>query len=299
VSAASAHESCVVCSAVVQATPAVRLRAARLSSCTQCGTLHYWPRASLAQQTARHAASEYLAHHPYFQNRRSRVSRAYARCNDVFAEVGKVLDISSLAGQTILDVGSGTGEFLEAARDLFKINPLGLDVSPDAVAALRERRIDARVSTLEEAAPDVSDLPLIVAIDLIEHVLDPVGFLRQVATRLRPGGVGYFETPNPRATVYRLGGALSRLSAGRPAVLFERLFPPEHQYYFPGDALAATARRAGLDVVRLFTRRMPASDAALALPLKIAMGISQALDVATGERLLLCLLARKPGTFRT
>ncbi len=287
-------EACVICSAALDAAPAVRLRGARLNACTRCGALHYSPRATAAEQTARHDSREYMEH-PYFRKRRGRLRRVHARCANTFRVIGSAVDVGSLRGQRVLDVGCSTGEFLAAARDLFGIHPIGLDVSRDAVAVLRQKQIDAEVATIEAASPDLRDLPVITAIDVIEHVMDPVGFLRHLAARLRPGGVGYVETPNPCSTVYRLGAWLSRLIAGRPAVIFDRLFPSEHQCYLPAAALSEAARQAGLEVVRVFTRRLPSSDVAVSLPFRIVVGATQLADAVNGNRTLLCLLVRKPG----
>jgi hypothetical protein len=168
-------------------------------------------------------------------------------------------------------------------------------VSRSAIAIMHAKQIAAEVATIDSASAAICDLPAVVAIDVVEHVLDPVGFFRGVAARLQPGGAGYFETPNPESTVYRLGAALSRATGGRPYEIFERLFPSEHQYYFPSAALGEAASRAGLEVVRAFTRRIPWSDAAVSLPLNIVLGASQAVDMLTGERTLVCLLVRKPG----
>jgi len=271
----------------------VVLREARLYACDRCRTLHYSPRATVDEQIAHHDAPEYLEH-PYFQNRRAQQQRIRARCATAFDQIGHVLDVASLRGRPVLDIGCSTGEFLEAARDLFGIRPIGIDVSRSAIAIACEKQIAGEVATIDTASAAISDLPAIVAIDVVEHVLDPVGFFRGVAARLQQGGAGYFETPNPDSTVYRVGAALSRATGGRPRAIVERLFPSEHQFYFPGAALAQAASGAGLEVVRVFTRRIPWSDAAVSLPLNVVLGLSQTADMLTGERTLACLLVRKP-----
>jgi 2-polyprenyl-3-methyl-5-hydroxy-6-metoxy-1,4-benzoquinol methylase len=287
------HVSCVICATALEIKPTVRLRAARLNACPRCGTLHYSPRATAAEQVDRHSTSEYLAQ-PYFRNRHAQQGRARRRCEAIFREVGAALNGASLEGKPVLDIGCGTGEFLGAARDLFGVRPVGVDVSPLAVKQLRERGVEGWVGTLAELPGDIANLPVIVAIDLIEHLVDPVAFLGDVAMRLRPGGAAYFETPNPRSAVFRLGAALSRLTSGRPRVVLERLFPSEHQFYFTPAALSGAAARAGLQMVRVFTRRMPLADAAVSPALKLAVAVGQTIDRTTGDRLLSCALVKKP-----
>lgn len=284
---------CVVCAAALRSTPTVILPTARLYACERCRTLHYSPRGTVAEQIAHHDAPEYLEH-PYFQNRRAQLQRIRARCRTAFEEIGRVVDVASLRGRPVLDVGCSTGEFLEAARAIFGVLPIGIDVSRPAIAIARGKGITVEVATIDSASAAISDLPVIVAIDVVEHVLDPVEFFRGVAARLQPGGAGYFETPNPESTVYRVGAALSRATGGRPRAIIERLFPSEHQFYFPGAALGQAAAAAGLEVVRVFTRRIPWSDAAISLPLNAVLGLSQTADVLTGERTLACLLVRRP-----
>ena len=60
-------------------------------------------------------------------------------------------------------------------------------------------------------------------------------------------------------------------------------------------ALSEAARQAGLEVVRVFTRRLPSSDVAVSLPFRIVVGATQLADAVNGNRTLLCLLVRKPG----
>lgn len=283
----------MICDSPLAARPVVRLERSRLVACPRCGTWHYTPRAAVADQIARHAAAEYLDH-PYFRNRSAQTGRIRARCRQVFDEIGRAIDIGSLRGERVLDVGCNTGDFLEAATEMLGIAPLGVDVSGHAVAVARRRGIAAEVSTLESAPDTVRELPVIVAIDVIEHVIDPAGFLRHIAARLKPGGVAYLETPNPRSPVYRLGAFASRLSGGRPASVFERLFPSEHQYYFPASAARLAAEGAGLSVVRAFTRPLPAADTAVSWPVKVLMSGVQAAGAIAGEWTLLCLVLQKP-----
>ncbi len=231
--------------------------------------------------------------HPYFEHRRSRAARIEARCRAAFAEMAGAFGGAAFTGERVVDIGCSTGEFLIAARQLFGIEPLGLDVSPAAVARARQHGIDAEVATVETAPVRFTSLAAATAIDVIEHVMEPVTFLRQIAARLRPGGMLYLETPNPHATVYRLGAWLSRLMAGRPEPVFERLFPPEHQYYFPPQALRLAAEHAGFEVTHVFTRPIPWEDAALSLPINTVMAIAQRADLLTGNATLLCMTARK------
>jgi SAM-dependent methyltransferase len=182
---------------------------------------------------------------------------------------------------------------LLAAHQIYGTVPVGIDISHRAVAEATGRGLKAYCCTIDTAPDDISDVSIITAIDLIEHIIDPARFLDQVKQRLRPGGICYLETPNVHSSVYRTGRVFARVTGGRPAWVFERLFPTEHIEYFSASGFRALAERAGLEVVSLSARTLPFADIAASLPVRIAMTAIQATDVISGQYILLCMVARR------
>ncbi len=286
---------CGACRAPLAGPPAVRLASSSLHACPACGSWSYFPRPDPAAQAALHDRDDYFDH-PYFALRRADTAAQQRRCAAVFRRLAPALDPATLRGQPILDAGCDTGGLLVAARDLFGVLPFGIDVSGRAVAAARERGIEACRSTLEAAPGGFRDFAAITAIDLIEHLPDPNAFLLEVHRRLRPGGAVYLETPNIRSSVYAAGrilAALERLPLHR---LLDRLFPAEHLHYFTAAALASMARCAGLDVVAISTRPLPWSGIAASTAVRLAMAPLQALDRVSGRDILICAVLRRPPT---
>jgi hypothetical protein len=154
--------------------------------------------------------------------------------------------------------------------------------------------LEAYCCTVDTAPDSIRDVSIVTAIDLIEHTIDPTKFLEQVKQRLRPGGICYLETPNVHSNVYRIGRAFARMTGGRPAWIFERLFPTEHIEYFSAIGLGTLAEQAGLEVLSVSTRALLFADIAASFAVRIAMSAIQSTDVIRGERILLCMIARRP-----
>lgn len=180
------------------------------------------------------------------------------------------------------------------AQEEYGVVPVGLDVAARAVSLARKDGLEVYQSTIEEAAPHVTDFQLVTAIDVIEHVPDPRSFLHEVLRRLRPGGFAYIETPNIGSTVYSFGRRLSGFTGGRPAALFERLFPPQHVQYFTPSSLRQLASDAGFDVVRMDTRVLPLSNITASLPALIALGALQASDRVFRTEIIIYAVLRRP-----
>jgi SAM-dependent methyltransferase len=120
------------------------------------------------------AAAE--ADHWWFVGRRHLFAR-------LIAELGLPPDA------TILDVGTSTGTNLRMLHDLGFRHVVGLDQSPDAIRFCAEKRLG------EVRLGDVCALPfldasfdLVLATDIIEHVDDDLGALRELHRVLRPAG---------------------------------------------------------------------------------------------------------------
>ncbi len=115
-----------------------------------------------------------------------------------------------IAGKTFLDVGCACGGFLVAfARRGAQV--VGCDVDDKllrlAQENLKDCAIDApllrRDATWPEELGDLQGMfDLITANDVIEHVVEPAALLKSVAGLLRPGGLAYFEIPNPHAVAF-------------------------------------------------------------------------------------------------
>ncbi|HET6454723.1 MAG TPA: class I SAM-dependent methyltransferase [Armatimonadota bacterium] len=105
--------------------------------------------------------------------------------------------IEKLAPGVLLDLGCSTGDWASYwAGQGWKC--LAVDINTDAVEAARAKGIDARVCDLNSERLPFEDnsVDLVFAGELIEHLLDTDGFLREVHRVLKKGGHLLLTTPN-------------------------------------------------------------------------------------------------------
>ncbi len=98
---------------------------------------------------------------------------------------------------TLLDIGCGNGEF--SSRFLqpgFTVH--GVDLTAEQMDLARGRGIIARQHDLSAGALPYDDgtFTVVFAGEIIEHLVDTTGFLRDIHRILRPGGCLILTTPN-------------------------------------------------------------------------------------------------------
>lgn len=142
----------------------------------------------------------------------------------------------------VLDVGCGSGLVLEAICEKFDCAGHGIDVD--------KRRIDrakkfGRRATFECGLFDAGTLntkyDILVSVAVIEHVVDPVGFLHQFHSALADGGSLFLLTPNAQSLNYRMLRSWWR----------ELLSIGEHIYLFTPKSLEGCATKAGFELVKV------------------------------------------------
>jgi len=85
---------------------------------------------------------------------------------------------------------------------------LGLDAGADVIAAAQTHAagqgltLAYRNGTAEELAAEGQKFPVITALEVIEHVAEPVEFLASLASLLAPGGLLFLSTLNRTPASY-------------------------------------------------------------------------------------------------
>jgi len=104
-------------------------------------------------------------------------------------------------GLGLLDLGCGAGLAAEAlARRGCDV--LGVDAAPDVIGVAADHargqglRLIYRVGTAEDVRAEGLRFPIVTALEVIEHVPDPTGFVRLLASLLEPGGLLFLSTLN-------------------------------------------------------------------------------------------------------
>ena len=94
----------------------------------------------------------------------------------------------------ILDVGCGTGANLKTLSEFGDAE--GVDVSSDALEFCRERGLtNVKLGAAEELPYESGTFDLVTALDVVEHLDDDVGGLREMRRVLRPGGRALIFVP--------------------------------------------------------------------------------------------------------
>lgn len=141
--------------------------------------------------------------------------------------------LKRVPGGRLLDVGCGIGRFLEAMQDHFEL--WGLDISEYAVQRCQERLPDAtvQVGSLSDGLPYDEIFEVITAINIFEHLEEPLTAARVVRAHLHPGSLLVAHLPT-------IGNAVQdRLYQGS----YDQ--DPTHIYRPSGDAFGQMVESAG------------------------------------------------------
>ena len=144
----------------------------------------------------------------------------------LFDDAALLLEPLVRPGMTVLEPGPGMGYYsLKLAR---LVGPTGrvvcVDLQPKMVAGLEKRalraglaaRVEALAGTLDDPRlePRTATFDLAVAIHMVHEVPDQEGFLRRIATLLRPGGRLLLVEPKGHVTQEGFDATVARAQAG-------------------------------------------------------------------------------------
>jgi len=145
---------------------------------------------------------------------------------------------------TILDIGCGDGRLtrLVAGNDSSFI--VGIDFSEQLAEQAKKRGIDMQVAAANSLCFRDLAFERVLAISLIEHLLGPEDFLREVRRVLKPGGKLAVVTPNLLHILNR-----TYFFLGKMPLKDEALADRGHLRFFSYGSLEDLMRRCGYECV--------------------------------------------------
>jgi len=209
--------------------------------CVSCGLVQRNPQPVKDEIIARYSAvfgGDYLSYE--IENEASFLKlQQLALVDAKFDELEKTL-FSAKESPSVIDVGCATGALLADLRDRgWRVT--GVEISPCAEYAKKERRLDVRNIPFEENKFSQENFDVILASHLIEHLNDPASFLTEVNRVLKEGGRIFITTPN-------ISGFQARLYGGRwRSAIFD------HLYLFSVRTLSKMLKKAGFKIERIRT----------------------------------------------
>jgi SAM-dependent methyltransferase len=183
------------------------------------------------------------------RNRSLRAKSPSPKRRALLAALQPFLDVTNPPPSSrVLDVGCGDGKLLDSLQDL-GWQTYGVEPSSD-VAFLRHHRLDA--------PPEDASFDFTVAHHVLEHVVDPLAFLRRLRATLRPGGTLFVSVP--RVDTLPVHGDFRYCINGR-----------NHVVAFTESCLRGLLARAGFETIARLDE--PDLDAALSetLPLRLRL----------------------------
>ncbi len=140
----------------------------------------------------------------------------------------------------ILDVGCSTGEVAKFFIDMGN-EVCGIDVCEDALKEAERKGVKTKIHDCEEPLPYGSEIfDVVYAGQILEHIYDTEGFLKECRRVLKKGGLLILSTPNIASLPSRL-----RLLFG----LYPKWVAPSLKHYQPGDHIRAFTKSVLKDLV--------------------------------------------------
>jgi SAM-dependent methyltransferase len=139
----------------------------------------------------------------------------------------------------LLELGCAYGFFLEEAQEHFIT--MGVELAASAAEHCRRKGLKVVHGSIERSILDqVGHQDVIVMLDVIEHLPDPLAALQLCADHLDPGGIIVITTGDFGSLAAKITGKAWRL-----------MTPPQHLWYFTVKSMSKLAARTGLLVERV------------------------------------------------
>ncbi|HUA33047.1 MAG TPA: class I SAM-dependent methyltransferase [Candidatus Binataceae bacterium] len=170
----------------------------------------------------------------------------------LFEDLREAMTLADLTALPYLEVGFGNGASLLAAAQA-GMEAVGIDVDQSKVREVANRasrlglKIDLKCGDLNDEVELEGRFSLIKASQVIEHLLDPVGFVRTLIRVLAPRGYLYLECPNNTAAFLRVKNLLRRQF--KRMNFYNSLKIGEHLWGFGKPGLCELLRRLDLDII--------------------------------------------------
>jgi 2-polyprenyl-3-methyl-5-hydroxy-6-metoxy-1,4-benzoquinol methylase len=181
-----------------------------------------------------------------------------------------LLELVDPVGLRVLDAGCGAGVNGELFKRAGAREVWGIEIDPGAAEEAR-RRLDGVVGgdlmsvTLDDLGGQKIDA--VLAIDVLEHLVDPAAGLARLVEMLHAGGLVVACIPNV-AHVWVIANLMAKRWPRKKSGIFDRT----HLRFFARRDMVALLRGAGLDVVEVrpcFTRFRSLKALALVLSLYV------------------------------
>jgi 2-polyprenyl-3-methyl-5-hydroxy-6-metoxy-1,4-benzoquinol methylase len=159
--------------------------------------------------------------------------------------------VAAMPRSRILDLGCSSGLLSEQlrARGHYVVG-----VDKEEIGSVRERLDEFHAVDLErESLGDLNgEFDLVIAGDILEHLSDPLGALRQIKRALRPRGQVIMSVPNFAHWYPRVRVTLGAFGYDRRGIL-----DATHLRFFTRSSLRRLAEAAGFDVVEETATGLP------------------------------------------
>jgi SAM-dependent methyltransferase len=137
-------------------------------------------------------------------------------------------------GKDVLEIGCATGDLLIQMKDA-SARVRGLEISDFAADVARKRGLNVSTGTIEGFVKgNKESFDIVLALEVIEHVLSPRRFIEGISKIVKPGGFLILSTPNYASTK----------RFGNEWLGFNMSF--EHTYFFSANLLMKMMLKEGL-----------------------------------------------------
>jgi SAM-dependent methyltransferase len=204
--------------------------------CTACGFYYLYPRISEGAMQEAYRQSSYYEGGACGYADTSYATQEFA-LRATFKRLLHNLAERRLTGGALLEVGCGYGYLLDEARPYFE-RRVGTEFSVEGAEIARATGAEVFVGGIEQISAE-RKFDCIVAIQVIEHVYQPLTFVKQLMLRAQPGAHIVVATPD-------IGGVLRKVMGRR----WPSFKVPEHVGYFDFRTLSHLMEMAGLRDIR-------------------------------------------------
>lgn len=116
----------------------------------------------------------------------------------------KYKPLTSEGAIRVLDIGCESGRITQLIQDL-GYTVTGLDFSSEAIKKASAKGLTVKQANLDEGIPEPDNsFDAVWAGDVVEHVFDPIGLLKNSHRVLRPGGIMLITIPSDVGLVSRI-----------------------------------------------------------------------------------------------